>query len=620
MHKFVQAKSKICTYCKGGVIMTSKTKWFPVVTALGAALLLGLMSAVVLADPPVSTNLSNGAALDVQILNPANSSEFRVPSGTPDINVNVDGTASIGQGDPDATFVYVIDVSGSTSGGGGTGCSPILDCEQKFFVALNNAVIADGSTDEVGIAVYGTNSATADMSAAGGDQIITTPNAGPGDVNTVINSTTSGGTVGQFTHKSVGSGSTSFTDGLIAATSIVNASTNGTNIVVFASDGGSNTDGGGFNAALAAMAATGATVNTIAIGASNSCNAGSAGTLQQIANTTGGVCYHVPDPGNLPGIIQNLIGSWLDLLEIDVDGGGFATIPNAQISLPLSQPGAVSVTYGIVNPTTVSSLGPADHTISVRATGSDVLSDTQSVTDSHTIHLLQLTASPANEVNDLNFDDTHTVTGAIIGGTGPDRDIDFAVSGQNAATATPNNVSLNATPNGASVDFVYTVPQDCASLGTDTITVSTTIASQLDSINVSKEWVDPVPPEVSCDPTVNPHGNKQPQAPGKGGQGQNQDGFYQLNAEDPNLANCTVTLQVVDGDGFVFPGPFLPGDKIKYTQAGFAMQQQKKIGSGKGQAGAVLYHLIGHGDLSVTGTDPSGNTTTVTCLVPPPPK
>jgi hypothetical protein len=130
---------------------------------------------------------------------------------------------------------------------------------------------------------------------------------------------------------------------------------------------------------------------------------------------------------------------------------------------------------------------------------------------------------------------------------------------------------------------------------------------------------DQVPPEVSCDPSVNPHGNRNPRAPGNGGQGQNQDGFYQLNAYDPTLL-CEVTLEVFDGDGYVFAG-ILPGDVIKYTQDDSIPQEQKKMGSGRGQAGAVAWHLIGHGDLSFTATDTSGNTSAAAvCLVPPPPK
>ena len=241
---------------------------------------------------------------------------------------------------------------------------------------------------------------------------------------------------------------------------------------------------------------------------------------------------------------------------------------------------------------------------------SDVTGGFASVTVCETIHLLQLTASPDYMVNELNFDNEHTVTAEIVGGTGPTRDIDFLVGGQNGATAMPPNASIPADPN-VPVDFVYTVPQDCASLGVDTITVSTVIAGLEDSIVVEKEWIDTVPPEVSCDPSVNPHGHETPPT---------ENGFYQLNAVDPYLANCTVTLQVVDGDGFVFPGPFLPGDNIKYTQADGAPQKQMKIGSTQGQAGEVKYHLKGHGDLTLIGTDPSGNVSTDICLVPPPPQ
>ena len=80
----------------------------------------------------MSTTLANGATLDVEILIPSDGQEFKVPAGQPTINVNVNGTASIGLGEPDATLVYVIDVSGSTGVGGGTGCAPILACEKAI--------------------------------------------------------------------------------------------------------------------------------------------------------------------------------------------------------------------------------------------------------------------------------------------------------------------------------------------------------------------------------------------------------------------------------------------------------------------------------------------------------
>jgi hypothetical protein len=531
------------------------------------------------------TNLPNGASLEVSIDDPVTCTEFIVPHDEATIDVDVTGTASVGMGDPDATFLYVIDRSGSTSSGSGTGCSPILACEKQFFIALNNAVSADGSTDEVGIVSFGSTAST--------DLSLVLP-ANPA-VNTTINGLSAGG-------------ATNCGAALGAAVTLIGSSTNSVNTIVFASDGLCNTG----PAVAGVVVPAGVVVHSIAVGTGSNCSSdGGTGTLNQVARN-GGQCFAVPDPGNLPSIIQNLIGSTLDSLDIEVDGGGQQPIGNADITPDLPQPGAASVDYT----TTVTGLDPNEHDICVTANGSDVTGSVGDVTQCETIHLLQLTASPESESNDLNLNNQHTVTAAIGGGTGPDRDIDFAVSGQNAGSANPSDAAINAPPNSP-VEFAYTVPQDCASLGTDTITVSTVIASTDDSIELTKEWVDLVAPEVSCDPTVNPHGKKQPQAPGTG---QNEDGFYQLNAQDPNLANCTVTLQVTDGSGFVFPGPFLPGVKIKYTQADGAPQAQKPMGSGNGQAGAIAWHLIGHGDLTLTGTDPSGNQSSAICLVPPPPK
>lgn len=595
--------------------MKGKTRFLQVGVVWLMTLAVGSIATLAVAGSS-STTLPNGAQLSVSVDDPVTCTEFQVPAADPDdaIDVQVQGTASVGLGEPDATLVYVVDVSGSTDVGSGTGCAPILDCEQEFIKALNQAAISDGSVDEVGVVVYADSANTADMSPDGGDQTIVAPDA-DSYVNTVVDSTYSdamggNGGVAQYSNKAVGQ-FTNCEAALQSALAVVNASTNGTNLVIFTSDGLCNT-GGTIADEVADLASVGAVIYSVAVGTGSDCDSdpASLGTLRDMADGTGGTCFEVSDPGNLPDIIPSLIGSTLESLEIEVDGGGQVAIPNADIDPDLPQPGAVSGDYD----TTVAGLGPADHEICVTANGSDVTGGTADVTQCETIHLLQLTASPETETNELNFDNGHTVTAEIVGGSGPTRDIDFLVGGQNAGTADPASDSIPADPNVA-VDFVYTVPQECASLGTDTVTVSTVIAGVEDSIVLEKEWIDTVPPEVSCDPTVNPHGKKEPQAPGTG---QNEDGFYQLNAEDPVL-DCPVVLTVTDGDGYVFPGPFAPGDNIKYTQAS-SPQQQKKIGSAQGQAGAVLWHLIGHGDLSVTGTDTSGNSATAMCLVPPPPK
>ena len=197
-------------------------------TVQAAVAMIALISALVTAGSN-STTLSNGAELTVTIDSPVTSTEFEVPPGVPNIDVPVTGSASVGLGEPDATFIYVIDTSGSTGTGGGTGCSPILECEKDFFTALNAAVAADGSTDEVGIVNYGD---TADDSRHA--QWLVAPRWPPEpssscrsdpNVNTAINSLSSA------------SASTNCTNALQDALTLVNASSNSLNTVLFASDG-----------------------------------------------------------------------------------------------------------------------------------------------------------------------------------------------------------------------------------------------------------------------------------------------------------------------------------------------------------------------------------------------
>ena len=120
---------------------------------IALAVPLALLSMLAMAGSNTTT-LPNGASLSVSVDDPVTSTEFEVPPGQPHIDVPVLGTASVGLGEADATFVYVMDLSGSTDLGGGTGCAPILACEKIFFNSLNAAVVGDGSVDEVGIAVY----------------------------------------------------------------------------------------------------------------------------------------------------------------------------------------------------------------------------------------------------------------------------------------------------------------------------------------------------------------------------------------------------------------------------------------------------------------------------------
>jgi len=140
---------------------------------------------------------------------------------------------------------------------------------------------------------------------------------------------------------------------------------------------------------------------------------------------------------------------------------------------------------------------------------------------------------------------------------------------------------------------------------------------------ITIEVPDTTAPEAMCTTTVNPHGKTTPPAgnedlPGSKG-GQNEDGYYELTASD-NLDE-NPKIYVVDSETGVEFGPFETGTKIKYTEANGAEPSMKKIGSNKGQAGAVDWHITGQGDFYTYAVDDSNNiSANDTCLVPEPPK
>ena len=312
-------------------------------------------------------------------------------------------------------------------------------------MGLNAAAVADGSTDEVAVVKFDSASSL----ALG----LTNPTSAA--VNTAINS---GGP---------GSG-TNCAAGLSEALTQVNATTNGTKIVVFASDGLCNA-GANVSGPAGDPATAGAIVQSIAIGAGSSCSTdGGTGTLNQIAQN-GGACHEVPDPNNLPNLIQSLIGSTLQSLTLTVDGNASA-IPNTEISLPLPRPGATNVTYA----TTAQNLAPGAHEICVTAAGSDVLGDSKTAQGCVTVQVVNLTATPATATNELGSDNQHTVTATIAGDPSvvAGRLVSFVVGGKNAGatgTCSPVDCKTNA---AGQVSFTYTVPKADSSLGTDSIAVS----------------------------------------------------------------------------------------------------------------------------------------------------
>ncbi|MBI2098730.1 MAG: VWA domain-containing protein [Candidatus Wildermuthbacteria bacterium] len=187
-------------------------------------------------------------------------------------------------------------------------------------------------------------------------------------------------------------------------------------------------------------------------------------------------------------------------------------------------------------------------------------------------------------------------------------------------------------PGGTPVNFTETiaVDNDPALEGTTLQCVVTFIANHYpeEGAPIGRELIritvpDTTPPTAQCVETVNPHGQTVPKAPAKGGQGQNQDGYYELLARDLLDPNPAVWLKDT-GSGTLF-GPFASGIKVKYVEANGATPSQTPMGgnngNGNGQATSVDWQIKGTGDAAVYAVDAAGNTSAEeSCLVPPPPK
>lgn len=352
----------------------------PLKTVTGLALAIGL---ILPATPALATdgNLPGGTSISVDINSPADGAVL--PPGP----VTVTGTASIGTGVPvvNTSLVYVLDVSGSTGAPGSPSCGTILECEIAAALALS-AETLDGTVGDVGLAVFGASAATADVRPGGGDDLITNTASdlnsnGARDINEVISSVVGGG-VNLFTPKGVG-GSTNFAAGIASGRQIAEAATNARKIVVYLSDGFANV-GGSINGPLAGIPDN-IDIYTFAVGTGADCNnpgANNEGSLEQITAATvpGGHCQQVTDVGSLPDILPGVISSNLNGLSIQVDGGAFTPISNADINPDLPRTGPANVSYSTVT----GALGPGTYPICVRANGTDG-GGAGSVTECHTI-------------------------------------------------------------------------------------------------------------------------------------------------------------------------------------------------------------------------------------------
>ena len=371
-----------------------------------------------------SGNLPGGTSIKVTIDNPTHN--LTVPP-TP---LAVDGTAEIGLGVAVANtlLVYTLDVSGSTLAVGGCGgdqnadgvSNTILDCEIDALSTLNGTAISAGTVGEVGLAIFAAGGSATDIAPAGGSQTLASPDAdangnGKLDLDEVLASASaSAGGVALFTNVAIGSGSTNYGAGITAALSIASASALPNKVVVFVSDGLSNT--GPTVASTLSSPPPGVVFYTFAVGSSASCTGGSTGSLQDIADLTGGTCTNVPNVAALPSIIPGVIASQLTTLALTLDGSPVTSPVTIVPALPQAGPGSVAFS------TTLPGLSPGAHQICATASGTDG-GGSGSVKDCHTVYVNTPPDAACKDVT-VTADATCSASGVSVndGSSDPDGD------------------------------------------------------------------------------------------------------------------------------------------------------------------------------------------------------
>jgi uncharacterized repeat protein (TIGR01451 family) len=487
------------------------------------------------------------------------------PSDTIDTPVN--GTASVGNGTAvkNTSLIYVIDASGSTSRpSGGETCgnqnpidttpgwfasnssgiidtpynstsNELIDCEILAVKSLNQQAIDLGTVLEVSVVGFGFNATIADTIPGPTDGTFIAPDADQNgvngtDVDEVVMSiqTWQGGPqpmslaelgFNEFSIRSWLGSSTNYGDAIIKTQNLIPSAQEDSNvIVVFVSDGSSNT-GLGVNATL--MPELGATYHTFAVGpphlVSCSINSGTVqGSLQELADQTGGTCTEVSDPTQLPSILPEVIMSSLDSLSIKIDNGTSSLIPNTEIDPDLPQDGPISVNYN----TTSFGLGVGLHDICVMANGTDQ-GGSGSVEECTTIQVkvspadLSLTKTVDDSTPNVGNDITYTLN---VTNSGPNSATNVTVkdllpSGVSYVSNNPSQGSYNnntgiwvvgSITNPSFAILNITVSVDSLTVGNNTAQVQTSDQPDPDSTPGNNEESEDDQHTVSVTPKVVP--------------------------------------------------------------------------------------------------------------------
>lgn len=388
------------------------------------------------------------------------------------------------------------------------------------------------------------------------------------------------------------------------------ADTDVTRVLVVTTDATSHTVGDGTHAhSLASATAALLTEDITVIGL----KAPGAGTeLDNLAANTGGSVQALSSDGSN---IAAAILAGLSNLPIEVSLTSDCVDPISTSFLPSSS----VVTSGddaLFTETIAVASGAAGGTYT--CTDTVVYDGTASdVIETKTIHVPGIDLTPAAADNELASGTEHSVRATVTAGdAGPQAGVTVefeVVSGPNAGLTGSGVTDVNG-----EATFTWSPGSiDSDHLGVDTVVATFTDGGTVDygSDSATKTWIDTTPPTAACLADVNPAGGV-PTAPGKGGKGQNQDGFYVLDGSDTVWATEDLAVYVVDtGSGTVF-GPYPVGTVIKYTEDDDATPEAKPMG---GPSSEVDWHIIGTGDAEVRVVDGSGNVGIAYCLVPPPP-
>ena len=422
------------------------------------------------------------------------------------------------------------------------------------------------------------------------------------------------------------SGGTDLNVGLNAAIAMLDANTRvdpSAEVIIFLTDGiGTYTYSGDPGAPADDAASKGYVIYSIGLS-----DDADMGPLDDMAAATGGQSYTSPSASNLQAIfdaiyeevVTSTIPYNVDVVEVTqsyiVEEGSF-NIP----------PDSVSTVGGIttIRWNNIGVINDGDPDMSADETVVLTFQAKSSQSGSNLDVEVTGSAKVDYDDNDGNYVGSVPIPQAKINVNAPPvavcQDITLPLDANGQATLTASQVDGGSyDPDGDPITLsIDKTMFDCSDIGPNTVTLTVTDDKGLSAIcTATVTVVDITPPKVKCIESVNPHGKKIPPAgsstlPGAKG-GQNEDGFYQLFAED----SCDS-----DPDIFVSSfGPFKSGDVVKITEAPGATPSMKKIGSSNGQAGAVVAHLILDSDPCVTAVDTAGNTSQCTdCLVPPPPK